>query len=70
MHFHTGFFKLGFSHGESVVILIFPACKVKNVFIVLMLGTILEVFSGQDGVVRTARVKQGDGLVKVHSLKN
>ena len=35
-----------------------------------MLGTILEVFPGQDGVVRTVRVKQGDGLVKVHSLKN
>ena len=35
-----------------------------------MLGTILAVFPGQDGVVRTTRDKQGDGLVKFHSLKN
>lgn len=35
-----------------------------------MLGTILEVLPGQDGVVRTARVRQGDGVVNVHSLKN
>ena len=35
-----------------------------------ILGIIRDLFPGHDGIVRSARVKRGDGLEEVHSLKH
>lgn len=35
-----------------------------------MLGTIIELLPGRECIVRSAHVRQGDGHVKVHSLRH
>lgn len=35
-----------------------------------ILGTVLEIYREDDGIVRSARIKDGDGPVQVHSLRH